>query len=190
MSRSFTDIRVAPCSGADVDAEGQRSSRSRRMPHRFGSRAVSLDHFLSRLADLSPADHGAVVRAWSSVQRLDDAWAAAEDAVGDAVARSGRTNELWRLQELIYGVFQRANRDAWRTPARLTQRTDAAAQYLATAAAGALLVADVIDQRHVATLYAPYRAVIPCDDARPRLVDDAHPSAAAPNRAVADEEMA
>jgi hypothetical protein len=150
------------------------------MPHRFGSRSVSLDRFLTRLADLTPADHGAVVRAWSSEQRLDDAWAVAEDAVGDAVARTGRTNELWRLQEMIYAVFHRARRHAWRAPDRLTQRTDAAAQYLATAAAGALLVADVIDPCHVATLYAPYRTAIPCDDTRPRLVDEGRAGAAVP----------
>jgi hypothetical protein len=134
------------------------------MSHRFGASDASLERFLTQLAELRSADHGAVVRAWAAGQRLDDAWAAAEDAVGDAVARAGRTNDLWRLQELIYGIFHRARRDAWRTADRLTQRTDAAAQYLATAAAGALLVADVIDPRHVATLYSPYRIAIPCDD--------------------------
>jgi hypothetical protein len=119
-----------------------------------------VERFLERACALDLAQWADVVRAWRDTLRLTDAWAAAEDAVGDAITRTGRHDEQWRLQDRVHELFRAS---PWHTNARASSApgTEAAAQYLASTAAFALLVGDAIGGEALRTLYAPFSGVIP-----------------------------
>ena len=120
-----------------------------------------VERFLARLSGLSLADYGEAVRTWRDELRRTDRWYAAEDAVGDAIARTGRHDEQWRLHDRVHRLFRESE---WHTrPAAPgeSQGTEAAAQYLASTAAFALLLADAIPRDELRTLYTPFATAIP-----------------------------
>ena len=130
-----------------------------------------VERFLGRLCGLDLAQWSEVVRAWRDTLRRTDAWASAEDAVGDAIARTGRHEEQWRLQDRLYELFRTT---PWHTHpgANASAGTEAAAQYLASSAAFALLLGDAIGSEALRTLYAPFASVIPLPALAQRQLDD------------------
>ena len=119
-----------------------------------------VERFLERACALDLAEWADVVRAWRDTLRRTDAWAAAEDAVGDAITQTGRHDEQWRLQDRLHEAFRAS---PWHTSTRANAApgTEAAAQYLASTAAFALLVGDAISAEALRTLHAPFAGVIP-----------------------------
>jgi hypothetical protein len=127
----------------------------------MGATGALVERFLARLATLKLADYGDAVHTWRLELRRTDAWYAAEDAVGDAIARTGRHDECWHLQGRLYRLFRES---AWHTQPRTpadAEGTEAAAHYLASTAAFALLLADAITPAELRTLYAPFARAIP-----------------------------
>ncbi len=130
------------------------------MSAELGPTGRMVERFLARLCELDLAQWADVVRAWRDTLRRTDAWASAEDAVGDAIARTGRHDAQWALQDRLYELFRAS---PWHTNPRANGNpgTEAAAQYLAGTAAFALLMGDAIDAEALRTLYAPFAGVIP-----------------------------
>jgi hypothetical protein len=130
------------------------------MTRALGPTGRLVERFLERLARLGIDDFGAVVRTWRDTLRHNDAWYAAEDAVGEAVARTRRDDPMWLVQDDVYGIFRGA---PWygRQPVVDRAPSEFAAQYLAQTAAVALLVADTLSADHLRTLFAPFADVIP-----------------------------
>lgn len=143
-----------------------------------GPHGGTVDRFLERMAAMEAAEVDAAVHAWRESQRAADpasgvgrgSWSAAEDAAAEALVRTGRSDEAWMLQERIHTVFRRA---PWRrallagTAGAAGVRSEATAQYLAATATVALLLADALPPRHLATLYSPFHALIPLADLAP-----------------------
>jgi hypothetical protein len=117
--------------------------------------AASVDAFLARLAALPPRELTDVLRAWRLAPHRAPAWRDAEDAVGDAIARTRRHAALERLRDVVHATVRTA------APyGGLGARDAAAVEYLAGAAIGALLVRDALTPSHARTLRAPFvRAV-------------------------------
>ena len=127
----------------------------------FGPNSELVEQFLARLAQLDHPQMNAVVAIWRDGLRRTDGWYGAEDDVGDALTATHRHDEEWRLQERLYELFRRATWRIERTALATAPDTDAAAQYLATTAAFALMVADVLSTESLTTLYAPFAGSIP-----------------------------
>ena len=131
------------------------------MAGELGPNGGLVGRFLDRLCGLDLPQWADVVRAWRDTLRRTDAWVSAEDAVGDALARTGRHDEHWVLQERLYQIFRKS---PWYTNRRAHAEcagTEVAAQYLAGSAAFALLVADALSREELRTLYAPFAGPIP-----------------------------
>lgn len=130
------------------------------MAGELGPNGGLVERFLERLCELDLAQWADVVRAWRDTLRRTDAWTSAEDAVGDAIARTGRHDEQWVLQDRLHERFKRT---PWFTNRQSPSAagTEAAAQYLASSAAFALLVADALSREELRTLYAPFAGVVP-----------------------------
>jgi hypothetical protein len=128
----------------------------------YGPNSELVERFLARLARLSHTEISAAVAAWRDGLRCTNAWYTAEDEVGDALTVTRRHDEEWRLQEHLYELFRRAS---WRLERPVspttTETSDAAAQYLASTAAFALMVADALSVLGLTTLYAPFAEVVP-----------------------------
>ena len=127
----------------------------------FGPNSELVEQFLARLARLDHARISAIVAIWRDGLRRTDAWYGAEDEVGDALTATRRHDEEWRLQERLYELFRRATWSIERKACPTSPATEAAAQYLASTAAFALMVVDVLSARSFATLYAPFAVDIP-----------------------------
>jgi hypothetical protein len=130
------------------------------MASSFGPNSELVERFLQRLAGLDITQLGEVIATWRAHLRRTDEWYGAEDAVGEAIARTRRYAEQWRLQDRLYELFRRSS---WYTnlePGTLVPACEAAAQYLASVAAFAVLVADAISPRAFATLYTPFAETI------------------------------
>ena len=129
----------------------------------FGPNTALVQRFVDRLAELDLADFAEVVQTWRARLRRTDAWCIAEDAVGDAIARTRRDGEMWVLQDRIYAVFRAA---PWyiERPNDMPAPAEVASQYLTNTAAVALLVVDALPARHFTTLYAPFAPVISLGD--------------------------
>jgi len=127
----------------------------------YGPSGRFVERFLDRLAQFRLEDFEAVVRRWRVTLRDSDAWYAAEDAVGDAVARTRRDGVMWTVQDRIYEVFRGSTWYEQRPPGTPVAPSEMAAQYLATTAVVALLVADVLPGAALGVLYAPFRDAIP-----------------------------
>ena len=130
----------------------------------FGPNTSLLERFLERLAHLEFAQVATVVSVWRETLRRSDEWYAAEDDVGDAITFTRRHDEQKRLQGRLYDLFRRATWFSDAQPTAAEQATEAAAQYVASAAAFALLVVDELDPGSFATLYAPFAGIIPLAD--------------------------
>jgi len=128
----------------------------------YGPNSELVERFLARLARLSHAEISTAVATWRDGLRCTNAWYAAEDEVGDALTATRRHDEEWRLQEHLYELFRRAS---WRLERPVspttTETSDAAAQYLASTAAFALMVADGLSVQGLTTLYSPFAEVVP-----------------------------
>lgn len=128
----------------------------------YGPNSELVERFLARLARLNHTEISAAVAAWRDGLRCTNAWYTAEDEVGDALTVTRRHDEEWRLQEHLYELFRRAS---WRLERPVspttTETSDAAAQYLASTAAFALMVADALSVQGLTTLYAPFAEVVP-----------------------------
>ena len=130
------------------------------MSRLLGPNGYLIERFLERLAQLQMSQFAEAVRTWRETLHHTDAWYGAEDAVGDAITLTGRHAEQWRLQDRLYQLFRGSGWFTERRPSLAVPATEAAAQYLASTAAFALLVADEIAPREFATLYAPFAQVI------------------------------
>jgi hypothetical protein len=130
------------------------------MSHGVGPTGRLVERFLARLARLDLDDFAAVVARWRDSLRDDDAWYAAEDAVGDAVARTLRDGPMWEVQDAVYSIFRGA---PWygKQPVADRAPSEFAAQYLAQTAAVALLVADTLSAEHLRTILTPFADRIP-----------------------------
>jgi len=128
---------------------------------RYGPNTALVERYLDRLQALEFDHLTQVVTAWRDALRRTDAWYAAEDAVGDAIAALRRHDEQWRLQGRLYEIFRRSKWFRDGHPASEVSGTEAASQYLASTAAFALLVADRLTRAQLATLYTPFNTAIP-----------------------------
>ena len=131
------------------------------MSRPFGPSGRLVERFLERLAQLGIDDFDEVVRQWRITLRDSDAWYAAEDAVGEAIARTRRDGAMWILQDRIYEVFRGGTWYEHRAPGAPVAPSEMAAQYLSTTAGVALLVADELPATVLRTLYEPFRKTIP-----------------------------
>jgi len=129
--------------------------------HPFGPSGRLVDRFLERLAQLGIADFNVVVQRWRTTLRDSDDWYAAEDAVGEAIARTRRDGAMWVLQDRIYEIFRGGTWYEHRAPGAPVAPSEMAAQYLATTTSVALLVADALPATVLTTLYEPFREAIP-----------------------------
>ena len=132
----------------------------------YGPNTIPVERFVAHVGRLDVADFASVVREWREMARQGDAWLQAEDAVGEAVARTRRDDEMWRVQDAVYQSFRGG---PWYTRALPRGRhapPEAAAQYLAATTAVALMVADVLPPLHLDTLYAPFERAIPLREIR------------------------
>ena len=125
--------------------------------------------FVGRVSELDLPRVRAVIASWhEAVARDPDGWFAAEAAVADAVAGSGRRAEQRVLLMEMADAFCHAvwYRRAARAAAaeRFVHATEPSGQYVATLAMLALLVRDLLDPGDFATVYAPFAAVIPAGD--------------------------
>lgn len=145
------------------------------MAHPFGPNGRLVERFLDRLAQLTPDELTAIVQRWRDTLRKTDAWYSAEDAVGEAVARTRRDGETWVLQDRLYAVFREMPWFTDRAPGTPAP-AEVASQYLATTAAVALLVADVLTAAQLTTLYAPFAEVLPIADVALGRVPSVEPS--------------
>lgn len=127
----------------------------------YGPNSIPVASFLARLPRLTLQDFAGAIQRWREALRRTDAWYAAEDAVGDALARTHRYDAEWRLHEDLHGVFRDASWHAGEGATAHGAATEAAAQYLAASAAFALLLIDALAPAHLATLYAPFAELIP-----------------------------
>ena len=132
---------------------------ARRMERPFGPNSTLVERYLAQLARLTAADFAAIVVRWRDGLRKSDAWYAAEDAVGDGIARTRRDDEMWLVQDRLYALFRGT---PWYQQ-RVTP-PEVATQYLANSAAMALMVADAIPRDALAILYAPFAEAIPLAD--------------------------
>jgi hypothetical protein len=126
----------------------------------LGPNGALVERFLERVGELDLVRWGEVVRAWRDTLHRTAAWSGAEDAVGEAITRTGRHDEQWELQDRLHQIFRRS---CWFTnrQASAAAGTEAAAQYVAGTAAFALLVADALSREELRTLYAPFAGAIP-----------------------------
>ena len=131
------------------------------MSRPFGPSGRLVERFLERLSKLGIDDFNEVVRRWRTTLRDSDAWYAAEDAVGEAIARTRRDGAMWILQDRIYEIFRGGTWYEHRAPGAPVAPSEMAAQYLATTAGVALLVADALPATVLTTLYEPFRETIP-----------------------------
>lgn len=127
----------------------------------YGPNTALIERFLERFQELGIEQITRVVATWREALRRSDNWYAAEDAVGDAIARLRRHDEQWRLQGRVYDHFRRSSWFREGSPATTASGLEAAAQYLASTAAFALLVADRLTRAQLSTLYGPFAPVIP-----------------------------
>ena len=140
----------------------------------FGPNRQIVERFLARLARLDVADFLDVVRAWREALRGGgEAWYQAEDAVGEAIARTHRDEEMWRLQHAVHVSFCGGPWYERPLPGARTAAAEAASEYIAASAALALLVADTLAPRHLATLHAPFGRVIPLAELAPTAAQEA-----------------
>ena len=130
----------------------------------FGPNSELVERFLGRLATLDLSQLGEVITTWRAHLRRTDEWYGAEDALGEAIARTRRYDEQRRLQDQLYELFRRSSWYTSLEPGTLVPACEAAAQYLASVAAFAVLVADAISPRHFAILYTPFAETITLHD--------------------------
>jgi hypothetical protein len=131
------------------------------MAGELGPNGAMVERFLERLPEVGLAQWGDVVRSWRDTLRRTDEWAGAEDAVGDAIARTGRHDAQCDLQDRLYLLCKRSPWFTTGAAPGAAAGTEAAAHYLASTAAFALLVADALPREALRALYAPFAATIP-----------------------------
>jgi hypothetical protein len=129
--------------------------------------------FVGRVAQL---DHEAVrdaVAAWrQNMRSAYDTWFAAEDAVAQAIVRSGRHIEQRPLLIHMADAFSQrvwVGRPRVESGAaeRVVHATEASGQYLATLAMLAILVRDHLDVATFEQVYQPFAALIPITELAP-----------------------
>jgi hypothetical protein len=131
------------------------------MAGELGPNGAMVERFLERLPELDLAQWADVVRSWRDTLRRTDEWADAEDAVGEAITRTGRHDAQCDLQDRLYQLFKRSPWHTNRHTPATAAGTEAAAHYLASTAAFGLLVADALPREALRALYAPFAAMIP-----------------------------
>ncbi len=146
---------TVPTHGVRRERDGAALATPSDMSHALGPNTRLIESFLARVARLSHAELKRVVQTWRHGGWRSDAWYAAEDAVGEAIARTRRDDEMWLLQDEIYALFRGT---PWYQLADAPP--EVASQYLVTTAAVALLVAEALDREHLRTLYAPFAETI------------------------------
>lgn len=133
----------------------------------YGPNSSEIERFLDRLPQLSIERLGEAVRAWRAEIAESGTWHSAEDAVSRAIADTGRHRPQWLILERLFNTFRESPWFKPGQPGSLVPGSDAAAQYVTTAALLALLVRDVLAPAAFETLYCPFENIIPAD--RPTL---------------------
>jgi hypothetical protein len=166
--------RGAPRGPSDSEhAQRKEQIESQRRQHDViaGRRAAA--KFVGRVAQL---DHDAVrevVATWrQSMRAAYDSWFAAEDAVAQAIASSGRHVEQ---RPLLMHVADAFSQRVWpgggdeRSGAaeRHVHATEASGQYLATLAMLAVLVRDHLDAATFDQVYEPFGRLVPISELAP-----------------------
>src|SRR4051812_19381724 len=154
--------------------QGRRSGQgSQQGPSDFIAGRGAAARFVGRVAQL---DHEAVrdaVAAWrQNMRSAYDTWFAAEDAVAQAIVRSGRHTEQ---RPLLIHMADAFSQRVWTGrprvesgPAeRVVHATEASGQYLATLAMLAILVRDHLDAGTFEQVYQPFAALIPITELAP-----------------------
>ncbi|MEO7521622.1 MAG: hypothetical protein ABIW79_07380 [Gemmatimonas sp.] len=125
----------------------------------YGPATPKIRHFLVRLAALDAAARAAVAARFETVATSRD-FEAAEGALANAIARSGRGDERDALAGPLLQLARRGGDvlppDGIAQPPELDPIAEPA-----LAALLALLVADLISVHHFETLYAAFDDVIP-----------------------------
>jgi len=158
----------------------------------YGPMERLVERFLDRLAQLDLDDFADVVQLWRDTLRHDDAWYAAEDAIGDAVAHTRRDGPMWNVQDAVYAIFRGA---PWygKQPVAKRAPSEFAAQYLAQTAGVALLVADALAAEQLRTIFAPFAEIIPLHelalDRTPSVEPELRGRGIAERHAVEDERV-
>ena len=120
----------------------------------YGPNTIAIRRFLQRLAALAPDERAAAARAYAAAAG-SPRFRAADRALGMVVDRAGRTAErdaaLGPLLQLVSADEQADDADVALDPVAEP----------ALAAMLALLARDLLPAETVATLYAPFAALIP-----------------------------
>lgn len=131
----------------------------------FGPNSSEIEDFLGRLPQLSLQRLGDAVQAWRVELSQSGAWHTAEDAVSRAITETSRHRMQWRILERLFDTFHDAPWFKAAQPGSMVPGSDAAAQYVTTAALLALLVRDVLAPATFETLYFPFQSIIPASKA-------------------------
>ena len=162
----------APASASEPTWQPERSRRPLNPDLAIAGRGAAA-RFVGRVAQL---DHAAVqhaVSTWRDRMRVGyDSWFAAEDAVAQAIVRSGRQVEQRPLLIHVADAFSQrvwtgGHRDDAGAPERLVRATEASGQYLATLAMLAVLARDHLDAATFDQVYQPFAALIPIHELAP-----------------------
>lgn len=133
------------------------------MSPRYGPNSSEIEHFFERLQHLSLQGLGDAVRAWRDEVARSSAWHKAEDAVSRAITDTARHAAQWSMLQRLFETFRGAPWYKEHQPGSQVPGSDAAAQYVATAALLALLVRDAVPTETFEILYLPFRDIIPTD---------------------------
>jgi hypothetical protein len=118
---------------------------------------------MERLQHLSLERLGDAVRAWRDELTRSGVWHSAEDAVSRVITDTGRHRPQWLMLQRVCEIFHDAPWFKEHQPGSQVPGSDAAAQYVTTAALLALLVRDALPNTTFETLYLPFRDIIPAD---------------------------
>jgi len=129
----------------------------------YGPNSSEIEHFLGRLSQLSLERLGDAVQAWRAELAESGAWHSAEDAVSRAIAETTCHRSQWLILERLFNTFREAPWYKKAQPGSLVPGSDAAAQYVTTAALLALLVRDVLAPAAFDTMYYPFQSIIPAN---------------------------
>lgn len=148
----------------------------------YGPNSNEIERFLGCLPQLSLERLGDAVGTWRAELAKSGAWHTAEDAVGQAIANTGRHRSQWLLLERLFNTFREAPWFKRGQPGSLVPGSDAAAQYVTTAALLALLVRDVLAPATFDTMYNPFKSIIPSDQSIANRIPHGEESINTPER--------
>jgi hypothetical protein len=162
----------SPASPSEPTWQREPARRPSDPNHTIAGRGAAA-RFVGRVAQLDLAAVQHAVATWRQRMRVGyDGWFAAEDAVAQAIVRSGRQIEQRPLLIHMADAFSQrvwtgGHRDDTGAAEQLVRATEASGQYLATLAMLALLVRDHLDAATFDRVYEPFAALIPIKELAP-----------------------